>query len=538
MPEDVAKPEDAATPREGAQSWRTVLKRIGTIRLVLAAAFLVTLAIPATREMHVLTVRLLFRIPGWNTYVRGQPRGCILYMWPNVLFRDGFRRRSRAASAASPEAFILATRCGREVIAPPDPASWETDELLEWAAFEAAWRWAPKVRRNRAGEANEESIRDATLRTIRAAQARYPENGALWIAEACVRLEAGNNDDFLTALKSAAARPRWHNRRGAAALLTIEQCVAAGLPYHDAVGMAWEWYAFLSASACSDALQGLLMDAVVARDDPALVARLKLLARLQKCVWENEHGNSFAWIDFRKRDFYEAMAERLGKTVETPLPARRKRRLRPEEAAPVVAELLHPLVGERLTADLMGAPDAERDRPTPHRHDEYPRRLEILGGLSTACANLALFVLALLLAALPLEGPLLLLASGPEDTRLLPRNAKFWAATICAFAVSLLVLMLAATAVTDRVGLRPRPLVDEYWVDLLKSMGVCLLLYSARIGFRRRKESLRSITVAMVAAYFVCIAAAGWMRSEVVKGQLEIMHSQIEENKDTGGANA
>ena len=66
MPEDDAKSEAGSPPEDGAPRWRTVLKRIGAIRLALAAVFLVTLAVPATREMHILTFRLLFRIPGWR----------------------------------------------------------------------------------------------------------------------------------------------------------------------------------------------------------------------------------------------------------------------------------------------------------------------------------------------------------------------------------------------------------------------------------------------------------------------------------------
>ena len=72
--------------------------------------------------MHL--VRLLFHIKDANTFVQGQPRGCVIYVVPNVQFRDQYLRRLRADAATSPDAYLLARHCPRSDIEIPPVERW------------------------------------------------------------------------------------------------------------------------------------------------------------------------------------------------------------------------------------------------------------------------------------------------------------------------------------------------------------------------------------------------------------------------------
>lgn len=247
---------------------RRVLAPARLPQTVLAVALFATLLVPATREVHVLIVRMLFHLNG-RTIVEGQPAGCVLYNIPHVILREDQRRRIAAESDRSPEAFALAVATGARRPAVPPVSAWQGHPMLSWAALQATLPVCDEYRDP--GEPAPSSR--VALELVRAAQAEEPHNGLLWLAEAAILFYDEQPDDAVEALRTCAEKPQWDAKGEEADRFLAEQLAAQGMPeldayieardrltFHDVARYAAKQLAEQMASAISEGRDGRVVD--------------------------------------------------------------------------------------------------------------------------------------------------------------------------------------------------------------------------------------------------------------------------------------
>ncbi|MHC4253240.1 MAG: hypothetical protein ACYS9X_29320, partial [Planctomycetota bacterium] len=310
-PEDASPSDDAPQPGEDSPRWLAVLKRIGTIRLALAIAFLVTLAVPATREMHVLTFRLLFRIPGPNTYVQGLPEDGHVRVVPSVVFHNEYEEARLRESHRGLEEYFLALTCRRwraPPVAPP-VEKWEgEDDLLLLCAL-----WGTESVTDRDGDFDHGRV----LALVKPAQHRFPANGYLWLAEARIRYEQGDRDKAVSALHEAAKRPDGPIVTPASEDRAHEILVKAGLSHLDASRKAvyrrqWLWSVPWGARSC---LADDIAEAISEDDKDRILPLLHTVDALRKAGFELTPGVRLLGGTLTASEIGEAAAEKLGRKL-------------------------------------------------------------------------------------------------------------------------------------------------------------------------------------------------------------------------------
>jgi len=304
------------------------LKRNNPGVLLLAVFFIVSLVVPATREAHLLCIRLLLPLKG-RTFVQGQPPGCIVYTIPNVQFTERHRQELRRNSSRSPDEFVLATAAGSFFeLQPPPAATWTNHSLLEWGAIRCAWVYgSQELQTNQIGGIPTREGLMAALRTtreiIRTAQGVYPTNGALWIAEALLDFREEADAAALDALRLAAGKGRWHAGTRDAFLHIFGLLEDAGLSKLDAAGEASDqmpdYFALGVQRRIEREIQRLMAEALNQTNDQRFFELLGLVVDLRKPDWvdrdatlQNRFRSSYAGDDL-----VNAMAKRMGRE---PLP--------------------------------------------------------------------------------------------------------------------------------------------------------------------------------------------------------------------------
>ncbi|MCP4247368.1 MAG: hypothetical protein GY778_10005 [bacterium] len=388
---------------------RTVCGRLAWIGLL--AALLATLAVPSTRELQTLLVRLLFHIEGANTYVQGQPPGCVIVVVPNVQFRQQYLDKVREESATSPEAFLRAVSCLWAHQEMPTVEHWESDPLLVWATFEQVSHTVrpryPQVVDIPLDTEAARSDRAGTAWTfVRCAQDRRPENGALWLAEAALHFFDGRQESALQALDTAADKPAWDSQKSESILLTAHLLEADGLPRFDALVRAWSRSrpnGRYVASYVREQLFTVIADAVAEGDDTRFAILAGQLHRLQGGTWAIPGTPNFfrAWPDrYYDPDMAAAMAARLGIAVPAAGEIEYEQARTLHDA--IVAEYLQRHLDHQLAGGLLDSQSKHRNerRNRPNHHPTfYPGIRSTIGGL------LVMLLFAFGISALLLELP-------------------------------------------------------------------------------------------------------------------------------------
>lgn len=181
-------------------------------RRALIPAFLLTLVIPGTREVHWMSARILVPARQGVVVVQGQPPDSFYCEIPNTVFREGVTHKELGVSPDSPDGVLLGM-FGFVEFPPadpgPSPSAWSGHPGLVWIAQSIACR---QTSRFRSYQPLEQSWREPepVFALIEIAQDAEPDNGALWLAEAAVHFHWGSDGAGLSALRNAARRPEWN----------------------------------------------------------------------------------------------------------------------------------------------------------------------------------------------------------------------------------------------------------------------------------------------------------------------------------------
>lgn len=313
--------------------WIRVLSGVGVFRAGLLLLLGTTLVLPGTRELHLLNTRLLLRLQGDRTFVRGRFCGGLSGVVPTVDFSETYREQCVAVSASSPDAFILAWNLDNIYAAFPPAPAWQGHPLVERAALELASRVAslswPETRRPATQPASSsfdryprETIEHA-LELIALAQRAHPENGGLWLAEAAVRYCQEDDREAVLALRVAAAKPAWDHQRQLFFTLMRDRLLAEGLPMSDACLRArfradCSNGAFWVMRRSRLGLVGMIAQAIQQGDHEQVSALLSLLRSLQQAHWpDNWPPNAFSRPieQYEETGLLEAMAQAIGRSL-------------------------------------------------------------------------------------------------------------------------------------------------------------------------------------------------------------------------------
>ena len=275
------------------------------LQLLLTASVVATLALPITRELHVLTTRLLLRIPGQRTFIQGQPPGCMVAMIPNVQFTDAHKAWLRANAAALPDAYVIAVHSARSFWQhscdpppeSPEPYCWQGHPHAGWAALRMTGGIVVQARVAEEGitgdswaatTAWDRRIDDAMVVT-KHAQEMHPANGAMWVAEAALCFAQGRDEPALTALRVAAEKPDWASYDAAAFEYVVDLFRSQGLPRLDAMLYAYSGDAWVSALRAAGyarrQLHRLMAEATSHHDEAKIRALAGLLRSLHAGAW-------------------------------------------------------------------------------------------------------------------------------------------------------------------------------------------------------------------------------------------------------------
>lgn len=308
---------------------KRICKKINVNYVAVVVLFALSLCFSSTREAHVLCARLLLHISR-ETFVQGQPPGCVIQTLPNVQFTEKRRQDLRVRSTNSLEDFMLANATGdySGVEAPAAEAAWSNHPLLEWAALRLTWiscREYSHLNSTNSFETNAvamAAVKNARL-TLQYALTASPTNGALWLAEAYICFAEGQNQAALHALQIAATNPIWSAALEAEFLFIKELLHNAGLSELDAAIGANRQLSDTSAleiqGRCSRSIGQLMLVAVNENNDRQFTMLLQLLVQLRRAEWSCR--SEFTFNSFRRfrfgNDLINGMAKQMGKE---PLP--------------------------------------------------------------------------------------------------------------------------------------------------------------------------------------------------------------------------
>ncbi len=305
---------------------KSLLAKIKVSHLVIAALLFASLWFPSTREAHVLCFRLLLHLRG-NTFVQGQPPGCVIQTIPNVEFTEKYKTELRKRSKDSLDSFAIASAAGdfSQLEPPALDSSWTNHTLLEWAAFRmTSWMSLENLGTN---QPPTNSLYIPYLRSarqaIQLAQSEDPTNGALWLAEAYLDFNEKKQPEARAALETAASNRQWNASLYPSISYIAKLLKKSGLSDLDAIIAANNestWFSSMDiSSGCRRNLEGLMTQALNEGDENGFLRGLKLWTDLRRADWTDEDPDIFNL--FRNSRFSDdtinAMAKQIG---QGPLP--------------------------------------------------------------------------------------------------------------------------------------------------------------------------------------------------------------------------
>jgi hypothetical protein len=480
--------------------------------LLLLASLLIT----ETRELQVCTFRLLFRLQGTQTFVLGQPSGCVVTIVPNVNFTESFCQACLAAATDSPDAYLLARYCHPAVKRVPPAAAWQGHPLLEWGAMEIVCQLTtpdpePDGRPgNVRGIPSKESI-DRAAEIVHLAQASRPENGALWMAEAFLHFERGADEAGLSALTTAAQKPEWDSVSSTVFFHTRRLLEEQGMPRVDASTAAHSpfWLgSFLSAgSSNATHLARLIAEAVAQEDHEKMASLLTLWSDLTRGKPPPYQWKRFPPMRWRSDIIQEAVAERLGRELpDSGVEWQQRQALETN----LLLEYFTAQVGGELSRELLGD---ERLPPEVEAAAQFRSREQnaiLVGALRSSVGGmLTLLLMAMVFSMFLLEVPFLQL---PRDATLAGCRRWFWLVLVLAGVVSAVLLFSAIHAVVQPVGLRVGPSKDPIWDNIAFASLLAVLLLVMRLVLLKRSSLVRIGWVILLLLYFSALGTTAYTR--------------------------
>lgn len=210
----------------------------------ITSLFALSVLLPMTREVQLLAIQLLLHLPGEKISVQGQPRSCVILNVPNAHLNERAMVALRLAAVTEPDAYVTVDMLGygydclgRNYRSRPLAAAWASHPLMQWAALAYAYQSSPEFPKNPHSEDGSEAIEalEVAADLLLLAQKTYPDNGALWLAEAWLYYSQGHKSRALESLRLAAQKPRWKSFHRAACQHVTQLLEKEGLPRLDAV---------------------------------------------------------------------------------------------------------------------------------------------------------------------------------------------------------------------------------------------------------------------------------------------------------------
>lgn len=501
--------------------------RVVKLWIVPGLLLLVSLAVPATRELHLLLLRMYTHVPGRETCVHGQPLGCVLYIVPTVEFTRDAGDRLLKESGRSIESFLLAHAVNPYRLSVPPADHHAGHPLQSWLALRASHfaHWGAMSSRHRvatqpASDDNTHPVisLDETLRTTRLAQAAQSDNGLLCVAEALICLDLGRERDADVALRSASSKSIWTDQAPIAFRSVRDLLMKHGLPEFDA-----SVFAQTAASDGSYHVPSLMTREVVERmaptvkehDDERLADMTNRLILLLEGAAPHVGvcGNPFV----TNSEMVAAMASRMGRTMpDTGVPY--QIRMLAEEEIPYryLAQYVDVDKAWRLRALVALGNSVLRDRYQPTRETRQHWFNQALW--SGEVSGLAIMIFGLCLCATLAEMPFVW-AGEVDPRRLMPKSRAFWLAVVPVFALMVGLLFNAANLVCQPVGLRSieyAPSLTPLQDNLVAAAGICLAVLLARLVLLRCVLVYRISLCVLWSMWMVSVAWAAWLREDVI----------------------
>jgi len=508
--------------------------------MILIILLVGSLSFPATREAHVLIIRLLLHLKG-TTFVQGQPSGCIGYMVPNVQFTEKHQKELRIRSNQSLDDYALAVVIENETESErlelsPTEVSWTNHPLLNWAAFHMAGITGNRITSlNSTNYPITNTVALSFLKnahaTIHLAQTMNSTNGALWLAEACVDFDEGRDEAALAALKYAATNRNWNATSATDFSHMNELLLKSGLPPVDAAIAANRSYGMDVLVIQGKNLRNLgrlLPAAVNDKNEPAFSGLLQLLVELRRAEWSDKDMEIYNY--FRRSQLGDglinAMAKQMGKPSisDTDHMGYQQRR---EIKKQVFQDYIRQHSDMGTVASFIAQDECYvTERALRSRLSEMQFRSLIWAGVwNSLSGSLAAFLLSSLVITLLFAPLICLLQKIPADVGFVPKQSTFWTTAFgTVFASSLIfVNFWAAVGLGNTVGFGPAetsPLINPMLQIFLVSSGLLgFILATFIFDWRRKKlapQSLKHLALYSAMAYLVCIFAMAFFRFQIV----------------------
>lgn len=502
-------------------------RRMGAARWVLAALFLASVAVPVTREIQLLLVRLLFNLNG-DTVVQGQLPGCVIYPIPNIRFSDEMSERIQAEAASDPDAYLIAQTYAVGSWDPscvPPAERWTGHSLTPYAAITAAAALAIRLGAGSREENDLLKCRTQAMRElVRRAQFDHPDNGAPWLAEAALDFTQANEAAALSALRVAASKPTWDAQ---SKVSRERQCVLLehrGFPHLEALTSVTSGVppTLYLVSSIRNHLAKTIATTIRTGDREHFSILMELLRTLMGVSWRDPRCQRDIFSDILDDDeeIGEAMADRL--KIEGPIqPGRRN--LTDDERETLLRDYLTLQLGLQGASKLLEARKTEKTRAQRFVGTDAETGFQETFRWNYMywrdAVSISLMFLVWLLMDVLMDTSFLLIGKRTSDTHRFPRQPAFGCAAAGAFAGGVWLWTSALDAVAQPVGLRmgPGPALSPHAEHLLLAAGVCTVWMAVKLIFyrwiKRPTRPLRISLIIVGSCYMLSLAVAGTVRT-------------------------
>lgn len=505
------------------------LAGIGVRWSVPGLLLLISLAVPATRELHLLLLRMYLRVPGGETYVHGQPPGCTMYIVPSVEFTRDAGSRLLDRSNQSPDAFLLAHAVNSSRVSLPPADLVAAHPILPWIALRASClahdrarlsRWQSTTQPRPDRDLPSDTLLEEALAIVRSAQSSEPQNGMLWVAEALLRFDLGQDTAADRAIAAASSAAAWDDESRNAYPCLRNLFMKHGFPEFDASILAYSNAGPLSSRAASHSLRRELLEHMASAVEEQDSRRLSLsLARLTTFLEGASPEGGLAGNPFIvHQDMIAEMAAQMGRTLPTYADPRGVRILAEEEVPYLyLAQHVDSNRAWRLRALVALGDSIWRDQTQPlrHLHDRWFRQAVFSG----AASSLAILIFGTCLAAVLAEVPFVPARVAARRDRPIPSGRFLCAGAVVVLAAMTGVMFNAMDLVCQPVGLRSvehRPVLTPLQENLAVAGILCLCLLLVRYLFHTRPKYYRIGLAVLLCIWLIVAGSAAWLRQSVV----------------------
>ncbi len=474
-----------------------------------------------------MSVRLLLYLRS-NTFVQGQPPGCVVYTVPNIRFTEQYEEELKRNSARAPDYYVRAMSAGGySGIEPPSSQEWANHPLLLWGAFSQQRFGSQETeRRTQVDEVREQVASEL----IKIAQSKYPKNGVLWLAEASSAFQASDGDRALDALEIASEKTNWVADHKHSTFYIKSLFERSGFSKLDAAieanNLAPDIAVLTIVGNIKRGLETRMTAAVEADDREAFKKYLALWQKLGGTPWAEEYVlNRFRILSLGD-SLLKAMASSLGKEIPDFNAASYEERskIKDEVTLTYLSERLGPAAAKSL---LLRSREAREliDADRTARSENQDRKMLLYGAYASLSGGLSLFALAglgifgFLLLAVPATAAFY----GKWPNRLWP-----WLLLVTSVTTSTVLFASVMIAMgLEEIGLRmepKEPILNAQQSAWLSAFGLSILVLIAILLLRRLLGEKAKKTSVLFFGYFLCysylilIVLSAFFRAEVVEG--------------------